>query len=269
MLANNYYTAEAENFSILAIEAFIDDGEVDFEEKVILDHTFVNNPCLKGVYDQMGEASTFNNYLQNFDEDMSVAHLNFKYDENFKNNYAPENWTALAITEPPVAGLNNNVPNYNIDITFNGDIDLDTSIHNKPKLIIAVGLIHEMIHAETFRKMMAAAQQGHLNTNLYTTQNRIDYINSLRDNFPGIYDYYVDRWREDWGHQQMAQHYIGIIVDALKEYDNNQQTQEVYESIAWLGLEGTIAWNNLSQTERDTISQTRINFINNDTNICN
>lgn len=67
----------------------------------------------------------------------------------------------------------------------------------------------------------------------------------------------------------MAQHYIGIIIDALKQYDNNQHTQAQYEAIAWIGLEGTVAWNNLTQSERDNIRQTRTNFTNNDTNKCN
>lgn len=132
-----------------------------------------------------------------------------------------------------------------------------------------MAFIHEMIHAEVFRKMLSAAQQGHLSTSQYTTQNRIDYVNSLRNNFPGIYDYYVERWKPNWGHQQMAQHYRNTIVGALKEFDNNQHTQAQYEAIAWLGLEGTVAWNNLTQAEKDNITQTRTNFINNDTDKCN
>jgi hypothetical protein len=248
-----------------------------FDDQVFVDESFKNEPCLKSVYDQMGKATKFKEYLQNFEATASVAHLRFKYDENFSANQPNENWSAIAITEPPLAGQNNsNVADYNIEITFNGDINLTSSIHNKPKLIIAVSFIHEIIHAEVFRKMLSAAQQGHLNTNLYTTQNRIDYINSLRNNFEGIYDYYVERWKPNWGHQQMAQHYIDTIVSALKQYDDNQHTQEQYEAIAWLGLEGTIAWQNLdedpnltTEQEQDNITETRTNFIDNDTNKCN
>lgn len=240
-----------------------------FYDRVFIDDDFRNEPCLKSVYDAMGKGMTFQGYLENFEPEFSVAHLRFKYDKNFGNNH-PDATTALAITEPPLAGASeNNVANYNINITFNGDVNLDASIHDKPKLIIAVAFIHEMIHAEVFRKMLSAAQQGHLNTNLYTTQNRIDYINSLRNNFEGIYDYYVDRWKPNWGHEQMAQHYRDIIVSAISEYDNNQHTQEVYEALAWIGLQDTIAWNNLTQSERDNITQTRTNFINNDTDKCN
>ncbi|WP_158254396.1 hypothetical protein [Tenacibaculum sp. SG-28] len=55
-------------------------------------------------------------------------------------------------------------------------------------------------------------------------------------------------------------YYNATIVSALREYDNNQHTQAQYEAIAWLGLEGTVAWNNLTQPERDNITQTRTNF---------
>lgn len=241
-----------------------------FDEQIFIDKDFKDNPCLKSVYNAMGKTTKFKEYLQNFEPEFSVAHLRLKYDENFKDNKDPKYWNALAITEPPLNGANNStVANYNINITFNGDSNLDASIHNKPKLIIAVAFIHEMIHAEVFRKMLSAAQQGHLNTSQYTTQNRIDYVNSLRNNFPGIYDYYVERWKSNWGHQQMAQHYRNIIVGALKEFDNNQHTQAQYEAIAWLGLDGTVAWNNLTQPEKDNITQTRTNFINNDTDKCN
>jgi len=146
---------------------------------------------------------------------------------------------------------------------------LTSSIHNKPKLIIAVAFIHEIIHAEIFRKMLSAAQQGNLDTNGMNRRQQIDYVNNLRNNFPGLYDYYVDRWRDDWGHQVMAQHYVDIIKTAISEYDNNAHSQETYEAIAWMGLYDTIAWNNLT-TEEQTRLETNINtFIQNDTNTCN
>lgn len=70
--------------------------------------------------------------------------------------------------------------------------------------------------------------------------------------------------------------YQAVISTALKQYDDNQHTQEEYEAIAWLGLEGTIAWQNLdkdpnltTEQEQDNITETRTNFIDNDTNRCN
>lgn len=64
-------------------------------------------------------------------------------------------------------------------------------------------------------------------------------------------------------HEAMAQHYRDIVIQALMEYDPNQ-TNDVYEALAWEGLMGsgtfnattglysnsTVAWSNLSQQER-------------------
>jgi hypothetical protein len=66
----------------------------------------------------------------------------------------------------------------------------------------------------------------------------------------------------------MAKHYRGMIVTALKEFDNNQQPDDVYESISWIGLMGygstdpntgfhenaTEAWKNLSELDRNIIT---------------
>ena len=130
---------------------------------------------------------------------------------------------------------------------------MDASIHNKPKLLIAVSFVHEMINAEIYRKMLPAAQLGNLTTPNMTTKQQINYVKNLRNNFPGLYDYYVKRWRIDWGHQMMAQHYVDIIKNAIAEYDTNAYTSETYEAIAWLGLYGTIAWNNLSPSKQTTL----------------
>ncbi len=249
------------DFAQMALDALQNGGEADFEEKIILDPAFVNNDCLANVYSQMKNNSTsFSNYLENFLGETPVAHLRFNYDENFGNNQ-PNNTTALAITEPP--------QNYVINIIFNGDPNLPSSTHNKPKLIIAVAFIHEMIHAEIYRKMLSAAQLGNLDTTgSMTPSQQVNFVNNLRNNFPDLYDYYVDRWRDNWGHQLMAQHYVDIIKGAIAEYDNNAHSQETYEAIAWMGLYNTIAWNNLTPAEQTTLTENFNTFIQNDTNTC-
>jgi len=66
-------------------------------------------------------------------------------------------------------------------------------------------------------------------------------------------------------HEAMAQHYRDIIEQVLEEFDNTQ-TDEVYEALAWTGLQNTVAWNNLSQSERDNITQTVTDFNSNNSN---
>ena len=132
-----------------------------------------------------------------------------------------------------------------------------------------------MIHAEIFRKMLSAAQTGDLDPNNMTQQQQIDYVNSLRTNFSGIYDYYIERYRPTWNHNLMAQHYVSTIADIVEEFDNSSKPREVYESIAWAGLRvledlnNSIAWDNLSQQEQQTITNNLNTYFHNGSSQCN
>ena len=250
---NGIVRAEAMKFANQALDALMQGGDVDFIYKVIVDKSFKDNPCLMGVYEQLGEAETFQNYLKNFDGDFSVAHLKLSAGDVGSH----------AITSPP--------ENFLIEIKF--DVAILSTV---PSLDVAGTFIHEMIHAEIFRKMMIAAQNGSLDPASMTTQQQINYVNNLKNNFSGIYDYYVNRYHPNWTHQMMAQHYINIIIQVLKQYDNTQSS-EVYEAIAWGGLMGqgiinsttglplnpTVAWQNIPQTQRLQILNTYNNFKNN------
>ncbi|MEM6517002.1 MAG: hypothetical protein AAF688_12520 [Bacteroidota bacterium] len=247
----------------------IDELLEEFDEQIFLDEEFENNNCLKSVYDSMGKASTFNNYLKNFEEEFSVAHLRFSSSSTLASNTNAE-------TSPP--------NNYLITITFNEN-NLD-----RPNLSVARTMIHEMIHAEIFRKLLSAANKPNLNYSQYTDEEWRNFIISLRNNFEGIYDYYL-RWQWDVPsgqspsgaqHEAMAQHYRDIIEQALREYDPNQ-TDATYEALAWTGLMGsgvfdsatglyensTVAWSNLSQTERLNIISSNNTFNSTNSNCQN
>ncbi len=242
----NRWSVDAIDFGNLAFDAFVNNGDADFTYEVILDEEFVNNDCLKSVYDDMGKAPTFNNYLQNFDGEFSGAHLRF----------------STSTTLPSTTNATTSAPeNYVITITFN------VNNLNRPSLSVARTFIHEIIHAEIFRKLLSVAQQPNL-------QNLTPAITQqIRNDYPGLYDYYI-RWKNNIPigmnlttaqHQAMAQHYRDIIKQALQEFDNTQ-TNEVYDALSWIGLKNTIAWNNLTQPEIDSIDQTIINFENNNSN---
>ena len=90
-----------------------------------------------------------------------------------------------------------------------------------------------------------------------TQTQQINYINNLRNNFPGLYDYYYyTRRLPDWRQEQMAKHFIPIIKNVWQEYDP-YQTEGVYEALAWEGLKNAISWNNLTQEQRDNYNQIR------------
>ena len=252
---------EAQESAMVAMEALENNGEVDFPNFIIFDNDFLNNDCLNGVYDNLGGASTYNSYLTNFDGEFPVAHLKFATSTSL-----PENTNA--VTSLP--------QNYVITITFN------TDNLNRPSLDVARTFIHEMIHAEIFRKLLSELQHPSLQGLTYTA------LEQMSDDFPGIYDYYI-RWKNNIPvginitnvqHQMMAQHYRDIIEQTLREYDNNSQTDETYKALAWIGLMGegtfnsgtgltsnpTIAWANLTQDERLNIINTYQTFKNNNPN---
>ena len=91
-------------------------------------------------------------------------------------------------------------------------------------------------------------------------QQQVNYVNSLKDNFPGLYDYYFKRWKSTWNHEIMANHYRTTIADIIQYFDNNRLPRSTYEAVSWLGLGKldtnvtTIAWDNLSPAEKATIT---------------
>lgn len=107
-------------------------------------------------------------------------------------------------------------------------------------------------------------------------------IESLRNSYPGLYDYYMryefntppGNTPANADHQMMAQHYRSTIVIVLKEFDSSYP-DELYEALAWMGLTGDgaidpstglppspiVAWQLLSQSERLQILQLYHEFV--------
>ncbi|MCA0348603.1 MAG: hypothetical protein LCH35_04990 [Bacteroidetes bacterium] len=243
---------EANEFAKDAIDSFRNGGEVDFIYKIIIDGSLKNNPCLFGVYTQLGKAPTFQNYLQNFDGEFSVANLKLAASSALPSNRNAE-------TSPP--------SNYLITITFN------VNNLNRPSLSIARTFIHEMIHAEIFRKLLSCANLPNLNFSNYTSSEWTNFIVGLKDNYPGLYDYYLRYFFNvpagqvvsDEQHQLMAQHYRTIIVNTLKQFDNTKP-ESLYQALAWEGLQNTVAWNLLSPSEKASINTIISNFNSSNSN---
>ncbi|MEQ8525217.1 hypothetical protein [Gracilimonas sp.] len=232
--------------------AILQTPECEEPIEIILDPLFEANPCLMSVYNQAGEAPAYQSILQNFDGSFSVANLLLSVDNSLPNY-------TNARTYPP--------QNYNIRIAFNSN-NLD-----RPSLSNARTMMHEMIHAEMFRKLLSVAQAPDLNYPGYTLQHWRDFVTSLRNDFPGLYDYYMRyTWNVPEGqepsssqHEQMAQHYRAKIEDALREFESNH-SEDIYNALSWTGLKNTVAWNNLSYQERTQIGNTQNNFLLSNTN---
>jgi len=261
-------TQESKDFTVEAIRAWMARGEVDSEEQIIEDVSFTNEPYFKNNLDQMSTSSIASDYFDNFAGESPVAHLKFTA-SSFGNNIN-------ARTYPP--------QNFVIEIEFNTD---KTS---RPNADIARTIMHEVIHAEIFRKLFSLVGEGSL-SNL-TTQDILD----TKDSYPGLYDYWTryvvnNPNPSDPQHELMAQHMLGTLTTFLMQFDSTLTSSEA-EALAWTGLkkgvngdqdseinpqtglvvdkvtgenESTVAWTNLSQAKRLSINQIKNNYMQNTT----
>nr|WP_139235936.1 hypothetical protein [Algoriphagus locisalis] len=219
------------------------------------DSTFIDTKA-DCIYEKLRNSSEgFKKMIQKFDYTFSVSDLLFT-----QNNNLPSGNYGRVL--PPQNG--------NITVEFsNMNLGMISDLGS------AVSFAHEIIHAEIYRKMLSAAKTGSLDPNNMSPQQQIDYVNNLRQNFPGLYDYYIDRFKPTWNHNMMAQHYIHSISNIIKEFDNNRLPSQVYDDISWAGLKiledesESIAWSNLSGTDQDRILLNLNNYFHNGPSTCN
>ena len=217
------------------------------------------------VYNKLKSSSEgFKNAIKKFDPDFPVAHLKFKaqeLDEGTKGRTVAPN------TDPSSP----NSPDFVITILINSS-DSISGYQQRPNLMVAKTIIHEVIHAELYRKLLSLANQGNLDFEGWTQQQQLDFTLAVQNNFPGIYDYY--RRHKNWQHQQMATHYRETIARVLQEFDtgvavpDNQQPQQLYMDLAWEGLRyvNIHTWTSLPETERTRINTVISNYISNNIN---
>lgn len=156
-LADNECSEEAQEFGEMAAIALANEGEVDYEELIIKAEDFLNNLCLNGVYNDLDASNVASDFLSNFQGQTPVAHLELTVgvDPSFPD--------ANAVTYDP--------ENFIIEIMFNPN-NLD-----RPRTSVARTFMHEIIHAEMFRKLLSLAQQGSIPWSE-------SFIKSIKNDFP-------------------------------------------------------------------------------------
>ena len=197
--------------------------------------------------------TAFKNAIKNFDGAFPVSHLKFNLkdlDDDTRGETSPPN-------------------KFIIDITLNNDISV-SGVNYRPNLLTAKTIIHEIIHAEMFRKLLSLANNnGSIDITILTRMLQ-------QSDYPGMLDYYTRFGGiNGFQHQQMAAHYRKTIARMLQEFDTgtpipaNQQPQQLYLDLSWEGLIYTniVAWQNImNDTERARIENVISNYITNNLN---
>lgn len=196
-----------------------------YDEQVLLDKSFASNEWLKCIYDRLVEVDAFRNALIKFTGEYPVIHLKFEVGEITTTNQA------VAATYPPI----NYVSRIKVNTSF---------ASNYSTLLMAKTLIHEVIHAEMYRKLMElASSDGKIDPLL------VEMFLS-QDNYPGLFDYYRRYGLNNMQHEQMAAHYVETMAEILAEFDSNKYEFSYYELLAWSGsLQNTVAYNEKKEIE--------------------
>lgn len=144
----------------------------------------------------------------------------------------------------------NGVPNIGSKMSSdNFTINLfENNILNRNPLETAVTFMHEAIHAEMRRYLYGATTPSTLPG--FPGDFASDWDNYVIEKF-GDQDDPVDAAE----HDAMAKKYISIIADAIQAFDSYHMDYSYYKALAWYGLIGTQAYQNLNQSKKDEIGR--------------
>lgn len=274
---------EVENFVKKAIDALNDDGEVNLEDKVILDSTVVNNQKVKCVYDKLKSLSNniFSDIINDHFDSAKKSHVRFR------------------IKTPP-----NGEDAFTKGFTNNGtsffEIQLDpTVVSNASTIEIALMLVHESIHAELLDRciQLGIINAFDTNGNPNFTDTSITY-NTKDELFAKlVYQYknYNGSTNPQWNHDlftvtdyrtKMVLNLVNINsklndtnndflsnvnIDSQNVY-GNFTIQQLMEYISWIGLEGTQEY--INNIQNNSTEKAKKNYVENAartkyTNTCN
>ncbi|MCC4226715.1 hypothetical protein [Zunongwangia profunda] len=198
------------------------DEEMTFE--VHRDTSFIEIDKINCTYEKLIQGSSIADILIDFFGEDALSNVTFNVVEDLNCN---GNNNATGCTTPLAQN------NYRIDIDKDYINDPST-----PTIFLAQTLVHEAIHA-----------------NLYAAVKKLNNgIPPTDPSFEALYEDY--RQLQDWQHEYMADHYTGIMQEAIREvhlnlnddqflnnYDNNTlwDWDAFYEYISYRGLDRTEA----------------------------
>lgn len=207
--ANND-SQQALDFSSAAVNALINQGEVDFNNEIIKDKTFIGTKAdcvLKALI------NTDNNLFKTTAEAFTDGNSKFKLKFT---TYNQSNDFAIARTGLPDS---------------NGIISIEFNLAriNQSSMDLATEILHETIHAELHRiKLTNNAAPNSLPTAQYNW-----YIK--------LWDFYendnMNVTATTAEHYYMANYFINPIASGLRQFDQNTHPQDNYKYFAWTGLQ--------------------------------
>lgn len=203
-----------------------------WEDEIVLALNFKNDPCLMEIWNAALDSDAAYYLLRNFLGESPTADLELAIPTLSEYLSIDGRLEAWAITQ--------NYPQ-EIYIYFN-----ERKLRNSSQMLFVAVMAHEFIHAEIFRKL------GTLPTN---SEGYIDPV-AYKHNFPGLFDYLTSS--PNGQHNAMANHYRPQIVDFMRSMDialnGSDANSDLYEALSWLGLKGTVGWNQLSSTKKNDFS---------------
>lgn len=216
------------------------------------------------VYIELKSSSTgFKNSIKKFDGEFTIADIKFKLDDTGSSVAVYDEFDNIigydrAHTSFPDA---NNL----ITISLNNVQSSNNNVDTQPNLLLAQTIAHEVIHAEMFRQILDAVEDGSIIG--LTVQDVIDAL--ANSEYTELYEYF--RQTQNWSHTYMSEHYRETIARITQEFDTglpvpeNQQPQQLYLDIAWRGLMDNTAWDNEGQNQI-AIESTINNYVTNNSN---
>jgi hypothetical protein len=217
-LVNEDCTPEKRSLANELIREIKRGSKIDFENKIIIDSSFVNNQKANCIYNKMRNINAFNKALEPFETTTPVAFLKLMT-EDMGN-------TGRGVTEPPLSNLNI------ITIKINNNTTSQYGINYQANLLLAQTIIHEVIHAELFRKIMIAISVGSYVEDVNVIRNALS-----SSEFDVLSEYF--RQGQDWPHSFMADHMRNTIARITQEFATGipvTNPSPYYKTLAWRGL---------------------------------
>ena len=205
-----------------------EEEEDDFLGEITIDQSVLDNPKAKCVLNKLfHEGNTIEDTIVKFADESVVMDLVIELADD-------------------LGGTTNGALDSSNPSTFRLQLN-ENRIANRTPIEIAGTYLHEAIHAEMRRYLYGATDTSTLPgfPGDFTTDWRYYILSKFGEiNIENL---------SDAEHNAMAENYVDIIANGLSEFDNNALSYGHYEALAWNGLVGFEAWENLPQSKKNEL----------------